>query len=406
VAVTVTAARRADFVTSVSATGTVASLREAKIASKLSGIVETVFVTEGQRVQSGAPLLRLGVADLVASDAQARAAVQKARAELIRLQNGARPEERRQAAAAVAQAEAEVRSAQANVTQAAATLDLAQANVQRKRTLYQTGLVSKQDLDSAEAEFRQAQAGMTAASEKVRQAQAALESSRQAQRLVESGPRWEEIASAKAQLAQAEAALVSAQVQLREATVTAPFAGTITQRNVEPGEGVSSSSPAFILAQLDDVHVELTVPEGQRPGLRVGQTVEVTVDALPGLRFAGKLAEIRPAAATASRSFVVKVRVPNPQGVLRPGMFARGTIIVSTRPHVLRVPARAVLTTAAKPLVFVVRDGKATHREVTLGERRAGLVEVLRGLTEGEQVVVSGVAGLSDGQAVTLRGSQ
>jgi HlyD family secretion protein len=438
VPVTVATASRADFVTSVSATGTVASLREAKIASKLSGIVAEVFVREGQRVQAGTPLLRLRTSDLVASAAQARAGADNARARLMQLQNGARPEERLQAAAAVAQAEAAVQSAQANllakergarpqereqaanlVAQAKAALDLAQADVQRMRSLFQMGAISKQQLDAAETQFRQAQAAydstrqqqalvnegprveelMTARAQ-LRQAQAALESARQSLRLVEIGARPEEIAAARAQLAQAEAVLAATQVQLRDATVAAPFAGTITQRSVEPGEATSPATPAFVLAQLDDVFAELAVPERQRPGLRVGQAVSVTVDALPGSPFAGKIEEVQPGATVSSRSFAVKVRVPNSQGVLRPGMFARGTITVAVRPNVLQVPDSAVLTTVGKPIVFIVQGGKAVRHEVTLGERQDGMVEITSGLAGGEQVVASGAAALTDDQPV------
>lgn len=404
--VTVVTARRADFVTSVSATGTVASIRDAKIASRLSGIVEAVFVKEGQRVQPGTPLLRLRTSDLIANESQARAGVQSARARLAELLNGARPEERRQAAAAVAQAEAAVQSAQANVAQAQAARDLAQANVQRMRTLSQMGAISRQDLDAAETQFRQAQATGMAAESQVRQAQAAQESARQSQSLVEAGARPEAIAAARAQLAQAEAALTSAQIQLRDATVTAPFAGTITQRTVEPGEAVSAAVPSFVLAQLDDVYAQLAVPERQRPGLLVGQAVAITVDALPGSQFTGKIEEIQPAAAVSSRSFTVKVRVANPQGVLRPGMFARGTITMAVRPNLLQISDGAVLTTAGKPIVFIVQDGKAVRREVTLGERQNDLVEITSGLTGGEQVIVSGAPGLTDNQPVTPRVSQ
>jgi RND family efflux transporter MFP subunit len=324
--VTVVAARRADFGSSVIATGTVASLREAKVASTLSGIVADVFVSEGQRVQKGEPLLRLRTDQLVAIESQATA----------------------------------------SVAQTKAARDLAEANVQRTRSLYHPGAVSAHELDVAEAQFRQAQA----------------------------------------QVQLAEASLAAAQIQLRDATVSAPFAGTITQRKVEPGEAVSPTSQVFVLAQLDDVYAELVVPERQRAGVRVDQSVAITVDALPGVSLAGRIAEIQPAATISSRSFTVKVRVANPQRVLRPGMFARGTITVAVRPGVLQVPAAAVLTTAGKPIVFIVQDGKAVRREVTLGDRQNGMVEIISGLNANDQVVASDAAGLTENQPVTPRASQ
>src|SRR5207245_820754 len=112
---------------------------------------------------------------------------------------------------------------------------------------------------------------------------------------------------------------------------------------VEPGEGASPVVPSFVLAQLDAVYVELAVPERLRSGLRVGQTVAVTVDAEPGSQFAGKIEKIQPAATVSSRSFTVKVRVPNAQRVLRPGAFARGTITVAVRSGALEIPERPVL---------------------------------------------------------------
>ncbi len=326
VSVTVTAARRGDWVSGITATGTVASLREAKVASTLSGIVGEVFVSEGQRVQQGEPLMRLRTDQLAAT----------------------------------------VAAATASVAQTKAGRDLAEANLQRTRSLYQPGAVSVHELDVAEAQFRQTQA----------------------------------------QLQLAEASLAMAQIQLRDATVTAPFGGTITQRKVEPGEAVSPMSLVFVLAQLDDVYAELVVPERQREGLRVGQSATITVDALPGMSLAGKIAEIQPAATISSRSFTVKVRVANLQRVLRPGMFARGTITVAVRPDVLQIPASAVLTTASKPIVFIVQEGKAVRREVTLGDRQNGLVEITSGLNANDQVITLDAAGLSENQPVTPRVSQ
>jgi membrane fusion protein (multidrug efflux system) len=134
--------------------------------------------------------------------------------------------------------------------------------------------------------------------------------------------------------------------------------------------------------------------------------VDVTVDAIPGRHFAGKISEIQPAATVASRSFVVKVRVPNPQGVLRPGMFARGTVTTAVRRDVLQIPDTAVLLTAGKPIVFVVQDGKAVRREVAVEQSQNGTVVVERGVNEGDQVVISGAEGLTDNQPVTSRAPQ
>lgn len=443
-AVAIVAARRADLVTRITATGTVTALREARIAPKLPGLVAAVLVEEGDRVAEGTPLLRLDGSSMIAAQAQARAGVMAARARLAQLVAGARPEERRQAADAVAQAEAAVQAARirlwslqrgarpqereqaANaVAQAKAALDMAQADVDRMRILFAQGAVAKQQLDAAETQLRVARAAydsarqqqslvnegprreeIQAAQAQLAQAQAAYDSTRQSLRLVEMGPRAEEIDGARAQLASAEALLAAATISVRDVTVTAPFAGTIVQRLVEPGESASPGVPAFLLAQLDGVNVELAVPERHRSALRQDQSVVIQVDSLPGRTFRGQITEISPGAAVQSRSFTVKVRVANSDQTLRPGMFARGTIVTSTRPGVLQIPERALLTTGGGTIVFVVQNGRAVRRAVVTGARQGGVVEIRSGIREGEQVVVEGEEGLTDNQAVFPRTPQ
>jgi len=386
------AAHRADVIARVLASGSVTSIRDSKIGSKLSGRVAAVLVEEGQRVDAGTPLLRLDASDLAAQEAQAEANAAAAGANLAKVLAGARPEERQQSVNAVAQAEAALRSAQAS-------LNLAQANVQRMRSLKEQGAVSQQDLDASETQAQTAQAQVT-------QAQAAYDSARQNWTIMETGARQEDIQQARAQLAQAQAALAAIRVQLRDSTIYAPFAGTITQRHVEPGEVVSSvggSQTLFVLSQVDDVYVEFIVPAQHRAELQQGQTAQMAVDGLPGKLFEGRVEEIRPAADVASRTFGVKVRVPNSQGILRPGMFARGTIVVGVRHNVLQIPEQAVVAAASGPIVFVVRDGRAIRQSVTLGDARDGVVEVKSGLADGDQVVVQGQDALTDNLPVTLR---
>lgn len=392
-AVTVAVARRIDVVTRVLAPGSVVSIRDAKIGSRISGRVASVLVEEGAHVAAGAPLVRLDTGDLEAQQAQARASVDAARAQLQKVLAGPRPQERQQSTDAVAQARAALVSAQASQR-------LAEANLERERSLEAQGAVSRQDLDAAETQAQVTRAQAT-------QAQAAYDSAVQNASLVHTGAREEDILAARAQLAQAESGLAAVRVQIRDATVTAPFNGTVTRRNVEPGETVSSSassaSPLLVLSQVDDVYVLLAVPARHRSELAPGQEAEVGVDGVPGRTFRGRVEMIEPTADAPSRTFGVKVRVPNPDGTLRPGMFARGAIAVAVRRGVLQIPDRAVITAASGPLVFVVRDGRAVRRSVALGTRQAGLVEVTSGLSDGDRVVVAGQEALTDQQPVTSR---
>jgi HlyD family secretion protein len=394
VSVTVTAARSGDVVARVIATGTITSIRDAKLGSKLSGRVAEVLVEEGDHVGAGAPLVRLDTSDLLAQEAQARASVAAARAQLQKVVTGARPEERRQTADTVQQAQAAVASAQASVRMTQTTLD-------RDRALAAQGAIAQQDLDQAATQLSVAQ-------QQAAQAQAVYDSMVQSAALVRIGARDEDIEAARAQLAQAQAALAAIDVQLHDATIPAPFAGTITKRDVEPGQIVSpattSTDPLLILSQVDDVYAEFVVPAQHRFELQPGQTATLQVDGLPGRTFQGRVELVRPAADASSRSFGVRIRVANINGALRPGMFARGVIAVGVRRNVLQIPEEAVITTASGPIVFMVRDGRVLRRPLTLGLHHDGLVDVAAGLTPGDPVVVVGQDALTDNQPVAVRG--
>jgi HlyD family secretion protein len=392
--VTVVPARSGDVASRVIASGTITSIRDAKLGSKLSGRVAQVFVQEGDHVAPGAPLVRLDTNDLLAQEAQARASVAAARAQLQKILTGARPEERQQSTDAVHQAQAALASAQAS-------LRLAQATVDRDRTLQAQGAISQQDLDQAVTQLSVAQ-------EQAAQAQAAYDSASQNAALVRIGARDEDIQAARAQLAQAEAGLAAIDVQLHDATIQAPFAGTITKRDVEPGQIVSpattSTSPLLTLSQVDDVYAEFVVPAQHRFELQPGQTAALQVDGLPDQTFQGRVELVRPAADASSRTFGVRVRIGNPNGALRPGMFARGVIAVGVRHNVLQIPEDAVITAASGPMVFVVRDGRAVRHAVTLGAHHDGMVDVAAGVVQGDAVVVAGQDALTDNQPVTIRG--
>lgn len=392
-AVTVTAAMSGDVVSRVLATGTVTSIRDANLGSKLSGRVAAVLVDEGTRVAAGAPLLRLDTDDLLAQRAQAQAAAAAARAQLQKVLTGARPQERQQSVDAVSQARGALQSAQASVRLAQATLD-------RDRTLHAQGAISQQDLDQAITQLSVAQA-------QAAQTQAAYDSAVQNAAMVRIGSRDEDIAAARAQLAQAQAALAAIDVQLQDSTITAPFAGTITKRSVEPGQIVSpattSTNPLLVLSQVGDVYAEFIVPAQHRFELREGQTALLGVDGLPGQTFQGRVELVRPAADASSRSFGVRILVHNANGTLRPGMFARGAITVGVRHNVLQIPEGAIVTSASGPMAFIVRDGHAVRRTLTIGEHHDGMVDVSAGISAGEMVVLTGQDALTDNQPVTVR---
>jgi RND family efflux transporter MFP subunit len=311
---------------SVTAGGTVEALEEVTLTTKLTGRVAAVPVKEGDRVRAGQVLVRLEDDEILV----------------------------------------QVRQAEAAVAQAQANLENAIPNLARMESLYDSGAVSKAQLDAARLQ----------------------------------------LSTAKAQVAQAEAALGFAQLQAHHAVVVSPLTGTVTHRYVDPGSLASlmpGQSNLVTVAQIDTVYVVLDVSETDLGRLRVGQQVAISADAYPQRKFLGSVREIAPSADSRTRNFRIKVAVENPDHALKPGMFARGDITVAQIGDALVIPRDAVVSASGRRTVFVVEAGKARIREVRLGQLSGPVVQILSGLRVGESVVVAGLDQLADGTAVTVR---
>lgn len=188
-----------------------------------------------------------------------------------------------------------------------------------------------------------------------------------------------------------------ADAQLAKAALVAPFAGVVGLRRFSVGDVVSPGQDLVNLVALDPIKVDFRVPETRLPALGVGQELELTVDALPGRSFQGAVYAIEPLVEAAGRSILLRARVPNPDGVLRPGLFARVNLVVTTRSNALLIPEQAIVPIGNRQTVFRVIDGKAVVTDVELGIRRGGKVEVVGGLKADETVVTAGQLKLRDG---------
>jgi RND family efflux transporter MFP subunit len=151
------------------------------------------------------------------------------------------------------------------------------------------------------------------------------------------------------------------------------------------------------------VHIGLDVSETDLARVKPGQTVALRVDAYPDRGFTGTVVEVGQAADPRVRVFKVKVAVANPDHLLKPGMFARGTITTGQRAQALVIPRDAVTTENGQSTVFIAEAGKARTRKVRLGMMSGPVVEVLEGLAKGDAVIVVGQSGLTDGTPVSAR---
>lgn len=212
--------------------------------------------------------------------------------------------------------------------------------------------------------------------------------------------------AARAAVAAAQAQLDMAQTRLAKALIRAPIDGVVSERNVNVGdyvENMGSPAPMFRIVDARVLELVAAVPSARMADLAVGQPLVFRSDALPGKEFRGQVSFINPAADEASRTVKVKVEVPNQDGALRPGLFAKGRIVTGNRAGVLVVPRAALVswdTEGRAGTVFVLQGSTAHRRSVKTGAAAGEGVEVLEGLQAGEVVVTRGGFNLRDGDAV------
>lgn len=206
---------------------------------------------------------------------------------------------------------------------------------------------------------------------------------------------------AAAQLDVDRAAVSLAQARLAKTRIRAPFQGVVGLRAVSPGDYITAGQPLAPLEQLSVLKADFRLSEAALPAIRVGQTLNLEVDAYPGQIFPGRVYAIDPRLAEDTRSIGLRARVPNDQGQLRPGLFARVRLVIAERPEAVLVSEQAVVPQADQLFVYVIEDGKAVLRPVQLGLRQGGRVEVVSGVRPGEVVITAGAQKIGPGAPVT-----
>nr|WP_295836696.1 efflux RND transporter periplasmic adaptor subunit [uncultured Azospirillum sp.] len=207
---------------------------------------------------------------------------------------------------------------------------------------------------------------------------------------------------ASAKLLADEAAVQLAKAQLDKQVITAPFDGVLGLRKVSVGDFVQAGKDIVNLEDIDTLKLDFRVPEMFLPAVKVGQTVKVAVDAFGGRSFDGTVYAIDPLVDVNGRALAIRARVPNPDGSLRPGLFARVSLTLTTVPDAVLVPEQAIVAFGKDQYVFKVVDGKVAQTKVTLGERRNAEVEISKGLTPGDMVVTAGQLKIRDGAPVAV----
>jgi HlyD family secretion protein len=205
-------------------------------------------------------------------------------------------------------------------------------------------------------------------------------------------PTAEEVAIAEAQAEQSRAALEGAKLRVADAILQAPFSGTVVSVGPQVGELVSAATPIVVLADLEHYYIDASIDETDIGRLQVGQDVAITLDAFPDVTLNGKVTQIDPLGSVAQGvvTYGVEIEVTSVQGTLRPNMTTTVDIVVARKENALVVPNRAVRRgTAGRYQVEVMQEGKAESRPVTIGLSNEVVTEIVEGVSEGEEVVVS-----------------
>jgi membrane fusion protein (multidrug efflux system) len=276
---------------------------------------------------------------------------------------------------AVNQAKANLAAAKAKVTQQDAAVRNAKLTLDRMETLIKQHFISQQDLDNAQVNYDGAMA--------------ALE-------------------SLQAQVKQMEVALAQAETNLAYSYIRAPFAGYVSERNLDQGAYVTSATAStstmsrgmLSLHDIDTVRILIEVVEKDIPLIKVGQKAEVRAEAYPDRVFEGTVTRIVQALNRATRTMTVEIDLPNKDRHLKGGMFARVEALVGTHRDAIQIPMDAVSRLEDSQYIYVVRDGTAHRVNVEIGLRDDDRVEVTKGLNGNEHVIVSGKDLVRDGMPV------
>lgn len=208
----------------------------------------------------------------------------------------------------------------------------------------------------------------------------------------------------------AEALAAAQEERLKRMVIRAPFSGELGIVMVSIGQYLEPGNPIASLQAVDPIYVDYTLPERYFPRLAVGQTVRVNVDALPDETFTGEVTALESGIDSGTRTIKVRATLSNPEGRMRPGMFAEVETLEGKEVRVLTIPRTAVSFNTYGDFVFVITEGDdgslaVKRRQIATGEARQGRVTVTRGLEAGDRVVRAGTVKLRDGQAVTIDNS-
>lgn len=418
----------------VSANGVVKPERLVNISPKTPGLLKSLLVKEGDRVQQGQILAFMDDSNLQGQLIQAQGQLTQAQVNLQKLIAGNRPEDIGQAKARLAGAQAnleklmagnrpeDIGQAKARLRDAQAALGGAKDDLRRNQELFRWGAISAQAFNTARTAFERSQAQVMQTQqalalaqagtrqEDIAQARAQVVQAQEALALAQAGTRQEDIAQARAQVVAAEGAYQTAQAQLNDTVIRAPFSGVVTRKYAEPGafvapttagSAVSSATSSSIISLAGTNQIVANVAESNIAQLRLGQVATIQADAYPRKVFKGQVIQIAPESIVSQNvtSFEVRVKIiDEPQQLLNSGMNVNVNFKVGELKKALMVPTVAIVRREEGTGVYVdVGDKKPVFIPLVTGVTVDAKTEILSGLRGNERVFITFPEGFRPG---------
>jgi len=331
-------------------------VQEVKVFPKTGGKVSSLNVEVGDKVTSGQVLFTLDTSEL-----QAQLQIQ-------------------QAALATSQANLAKTSlaSEQTLNKSQITYNDAKDNYEKTKTLYDAGAVSKQDLDNAKTNYDNAAIDLKAAQDDLA------------------------TAAAQAQVEQARASLNSVQTQIDNVTVASPISGVVSAKDVKVGEIASSQSGSVTVIDSSSMIAQISVPDIIIRKIQVGQTVSVSINAIKDKSVSGVIDMISPNSDSKDNSYLVKVKIDNPQSDLTAGMFIKISLPAENKNNILMVPNEAIRIENNVNYLYVVKDGMVKKLAVTVGISNNKNTEVAGNISEGMDIIIEGQSFLNEGEKVNI----
>ncbi len=354
--------------------GKVAPNQEVQVVSKISGRVASVNVEEGAVVKQGDVLVQLESDDYVQQVNQAKAGISGASAKLADTKAGTRAEE--------------LHRLKSNMDQQKSALDNAQKNFDRIKNLFDSGAVSQNDLDNAQLNLDRAKS--------------TYEQAKDQYELSQAGATGNTIQALQAEVDRSRSALELAQLNLSNTTIKSPISGIVAKRSIDPGELAQPGAPLITVVEMNPVQVQLSVNQDQVNQVKQGSTVQIKGSALGDKSFTGTVTFVSPVSDATSATFPVKVKVDNPDGLLRAGMIVDASLATTGEPR-LELPKAALVNKDQKTYVYQLTGDTVHLLEVSTEDKNGEWVYVNSGLKANDQVVINPSEQLTDGGKVSVK---